>query len=485
MDVVFAASEMAPLAKTGGLADVIGPLSHEVAKRGHRVSVFLPKYREITDQKFSLSKELDELVIPMGAEQEAAAVYSCALDGVTVFLIDHPEYFGRDHIYGTPAGDYPDNDRRFTFFQRVSMEAMKRLRLQPEILHAHDWQTGLLPAYLKTLYRGDPRFKKTKSVFTIHNLAYQGNFPPDSLPLTGLSWDEFRYDRLEFYGKVSFLKAGLVYSDMITTVSGRYAKEIQTKEFGAGLGQVLELRSTDVHGIVNGISQEEWDPVHDDVLRQNFSKQDMSGKSSCKEALQERQNLKAKPHTPLFGFVGRLVEQKGLDLLIQLMEDIMARGWQLVALGTGEERYHSSLRILADRHPGQMGLNITYDERLAKEIYAGADIFLMPSHFEPCGLGQLIAMRFGTVPVVREVGGLADTVTEFDSESEKGNGFKFSRYRAQDLMDTMSRAVSIYEERKKWARLMKNCMESDFSWKESARRYVALYERAERKPIKV
>ncbi len=484
MDIVFAASEMFPFAKAGGLGDVMGSLPREVARRGHRVYVFLPKYKWIAKQKFGLSKELEGIVIPMGSEQETANIFSCAWNEVTVYLVDHLEYFGRDYIYGTPLGDYPDNDRRFTFFQRVVLEAMKRLRIEPDVLHAHDWQAGLLPAYLKTLYRSDPNFKKTKSMFTIHNLAYQGNFPPDSLSITGFSWDEFHYDKLEFYGKVSFMKAGLVYSDVITTVSERYAREIQTKEFGAGLEKALEIRAADIHGIVNGINPEDWDPEKDKALSKNFSKQNLSGKEACKEALQKHQRFKVNPHVPLFGFVGRLVTQKGLNLLIEVIEDMMKLSWQLVVLGTGEEKFHSALRILAARHPGQLGINITYDEKLAKEVYAGSDIFLMPSQFEPCGLGQLIAMRFGTVPLVRDVGGLADTVSEFELESGKGNGFKFSRYKSSDFLKTMNHAVEVYENRKKWLRLVKNCMESDFSWKESARRYVALYERAERKALK-
>jgi starch synthase len=485
MDIVFVASEMVPFAKTGGLADVIGSLPREIAKRGHRVFVFLPKYKEITKQRFSLTTSLENMVVPIGTEQERTKIYSCSFQELTIFFVHHPDYFERDHIYGTPMGDYPDNDRRFTLFQRAVLETLKKLRIKPDIIHAHDWQTGFIPAYLKTIYRSDPFFQKTKTIFTVHNLAYQGNFPPDSLPMTGFSWDEFRYERLEFYGKISFLKAGLVYSDVITTVSERYASEIQTKEFGAGLEKTLEHRKKDLHGIVNGIDPDDWDPARDSELAANFTKKDLSGKRICKQRLQERHNLKVDPQAPLLGSVGRLVSQKGLDLLIEITEDIMKKGWQLVLLGTGEEKIHSALKILARRHRDQLAVNVTFDDELARQIYSGSDMFLMPSQFEPCGLGQLISLRFGTVPIVREVGGLADTICEFDPTTGCGNGFVFSSYRSKNFLKAMERAVAIFDDKKTWNKLMRNCMDSDYSWKASARRYISIYERAQRKPLKV
>jgi starch synthase len=382
-------------------------------------------------------------------------------------------------------GDYPDNDRRFIFFQRAVIEALKKLNLKPDVLHCHDWQTGLIPAYLKTLYQGDPFFKRTKTFFTIHNPAHQGNFPPDSVSITGLSWEEFRYERLEFYGKISFLKGGLVYSDVLTTVSERYAQEIQTREFGCGMEGALLRRREDLFGILNGIDLNEWNPEKDPDIEANFSAKNLIGKQVCKEALQRENRLKVEPDIPLFGFVSRLAAQKGLDLMTSVIEEVARQKWQLVILGTGDEQYHKVLRILAKRHPDYIGLNITFDPRMAKRIFSGSDMFLMPSRFEPCGLGQMISLRFGTVPVVRETGGLRDTIQEFDPNTGTGNGFTFSKYEADDFFAAIERAVQVFRDRKEWAKLIRNGMGSDFSWKVSARRYVELYERAERKSLNV
>src|SRR3989338_751833 len=286
MEVVFVASEMVPFATTGGLGDVIGSLPKEIAKLGHRVSVFLPQYKKVTQKGFSLEPVGEEFQVPIGSEVENASLFTFHQGELKVFFVAHSEYFDRDELYGTPMGDYPDNDRRFTFFQRAVVEALKRLKIKPDVIHCHDWETGLIPVYLKTLYRGDPFFKKTKTVFTIHNLAYQGNFPPDSVPVTGLSWDEFRLERLEFYGKISFLKGGLVYADALTTVSQRYAEEIQTPDFGCGLDAALTKRKEDLVGILNGINPEEWNPENDPDLAAHFSTRNFAGKRACKEALQ-------------------------------------------------------------------------------------------------------------------------------------------------------------------------------------------------------
>ncbi len=485
MEVVFVASEMVPFATTGGLGDVIGSLPREIAKLGHRVSVFLPKYKKISQRGFALEVIAEEISVPIGSEVETAAIFSCKFNEAKVFFIAHPEYFDRDELYGTPIGDYPDNDRRFTFFQRGVIEGLKRLKIKPDIVHCHDWQTGLIPVYLKTLYQGDPFFKKTKTLFTIHNLAYQGNFPPDSVPITGLSWDEFRLERLEFYSKVSFLKGGLVYSDVLTTVSQRYAEEIQTRGFGCGMEAVLARRKEDLFGIPNGINPSEWEPEKDPELKANFSVRNLEGKKICKEALQKESHLKINSEIPLFAFVGRLVDQKGLDILVPAVEEMAKENWQLIVLGTGEEEYHKMLKILQKRHPEHLGLNITFDDKMAKRIYAGADIFLTPSRYEPCGLGPMFSLRFGTVPIVRETGGLVDTVHEFNPKTGEGNGFIFSGYQTEDLLVVMHRAVEIYRNQKLWTKLVKNGMACDFSWTQSARRYVALYERAEKKPLKV
>ncbi len=485
MQVVFVASEMVPFATTGGLGDVLGSLPEEIAKFGHKVSVFLPKYKKISQKGFTLEPIGKEIHVPIGSEVETANIFSCRLGELKVFFVGHADYFERDELYGTPMGDYPDNDRRFTFFQRAVLEALKQLKIKPDIIHCHDWQTGLIPVYLKTLYQGDPFFKKTRTLFTIHNLAYQGNFPPDSVPLTGLSWDEFRLERLEFYGKISFLKGGLVYADVLTTVSQRYAQEIQTQGFGCGLEAVLSKRRGDLTGIVNGINPSEWDSEKDKEIEANFGARELEGKTACKRALQKENHLSVDPKVPVFGFVGRLADQKGLDILAPVVEEMAKANWQLILLGTGEEEYHKMLRILQKRHPQHLGLNITFDAKIAKRIYSGADIFLAPSRYEPCGLGPMFSLRFGTIPIVRETGGFVDTVREFNPRTGQGNGFIFSGYQSEDLLATMHRAVGVYQNQKVWTKLMRNGMECDFSWESSARRYAALYERAERKSIQV
>ncbi|OGX06502.1 MAG: starch synthase [Omnitrophica bacterium RIFCSPLOWO2_12_FULL_50_11] len=485
MEIVFVASEMVPFAKTGGLADVIGSLTREIAKDGHRVCVFIPKYKKVTHEPYVLKPVLEEVGVPIGSETETGSVFECAFNELKVFFVGRSEYFDRDGLYGTPMGDYPDNDRRFAFYQRVVLEALKRLKIKPDVIHSHDWQSGLIPVYLKTLYQSDPFFVNSKTVFTVHNLSYQGSFPPDSVPVTGVSWSEFRYERLELYGKMSFLKGGLIYSDLLTTVSERYAQEIQTKEFGCGLEGALAYRKADLYGIVNGIHPADWDPKRDLGLAANFGPRDLLGKRACKEALQNQNHLKHDLEAPLFAFVGRLVPQKGLDLITRVIEDMVASGWQFVLLGTGEEEYHRALRIFGERHPNQIGLNITFDSHMARQIYAGADLLLMPSQFEPCGLGQMISLRYGTIPVVRETGGLADTVQEFNPKTGKGNGFVFSPYAPKDLLNAMRRAAVVYRDQKSWTKLMQNAMACDFSWRVSARRYLDLYERAQRKPLKV
>lgn len=485
MEIVFVASEMVPFATTGGLGDVLGSLPREIAKLGHRVSIFLPKYKKITQKKLTLDLACAKLQIPLGSDVETANIYSYRNNEINIFLIEHEEYFDREELYGTPLGDYPDNDRRFSFFDRAIVESLKKLKIKPDIIHCHDWQSGLIPVYLKTLYQADPFFKKTKTIFTIHNLAYQGNFPPDSIPVTGISWDEFKFDRLEFYGKISFLKGGLVYSDMLTTVSERYAQEIQTPGFGCGLENVLARRKDHLTGIINGINPDEWNPEKDPDLSANFNSKSLKGKKKCKEIFQKENQLDIDPDVPLFGFIGRLVDQKGLDILVPAIEEMAKENWQLTVLGTGDEEYHKALKVMRQRHPKHVALSITFDPKRAKQIYSSCDFLLMPSRFEPCGLGQMFSLRFGTIPIVRETGGLADSVREFNPATGDGNGFIFAGYTTEDLMTALARAVGIFQNAKAMAKLVKNAMACDFSWATSARKYVQLYERAERKPLEV
>jgi starch synthase len=485
MKIVFAASEMVPYAKTGGLADVIGSLTAALRHQGVEVSVFIPRYKSVDIKKWNLQLAVDDISIQVGATKEKGKIYSApGPNGITVYFVDHPEFYSRDQFYGTSQGDYSDNDRRFIFFQRAVLEGLKALPLKPDVVHCHDWQTGLIPVYLKSLYAADSFFQKTKSIFTIHNLAYQGNFPPDSLPTTGLGWEHFRMERLEYYGKVSFLKGGLIDADAVTTVSERYSQEIQTKEFGCGMEGVLSKDRTHLSGIVNGIDYDEWNPEKDTDLPAQYSADTLQRKAVTKNFLQKENNLKIDPRAPLIGVVTRLVEQKGIDIMIPALGPLLEQGAQLALLGTGEEKYHHILRDLAKKYKGRASVHILFDSKMAKHIYAGSDIMLVPSYYEPCGLAQMIALRFGTVPVVRLTGGLADTVSEYDPKTGQGNGFVFKEYTAEALIKATERAITLYQNEKKWQELMRNGMACDFSWDASAKKYVKLYEMtAKRKPM--
>ncbi len=484
MKIVFAASEMIPFAKTGGLADVTGSLAAEIRALGHEVIAFIPRYKCVDVQKLALKEVVSKMEISVGGEKETGKVFNYSLkNGVQVYFVDHPGFFAREAFYGTALGDYPDNDRRFIFFQRAVLETLKQIGFKADLIHCHDWQTGLIPVYLKTLYAQDSFFQKTKSVFTIHNLGYQGNFPPDSLPTTGLDWNQFRIERLEFYGKVSFLKGALLDADSITTVSERYAQEIQTKEFGSGLEGVLAKRKDSLYGIVNGIDLEDWNPQTDKEIVAQFSAEKIDKKWINKNALQKENGLVLDPKQPLLGVVSRLVDQKGMDILIPALPAMMQRGIQIVLLGTGEEKYHQVLRELAKKNKGRCAVHILFDPKMAKRIYAGCDMLLVPSYYEPCGLGQMISLRFGTIPVVRHTGGLADTVQNYDFKTSKGNGFSFKDYSAEALLAALDRAVEVYKSHDKWLELIQTAMASDVSWNASAKRYVQIYEMTKKRAV--
>lgn len=484
MKIVFAASEMEPFAKTGGLADVIGSLTGEIRALGHEVAAFIPRYKTIDVHKRGLQSVVENLEIPVGSEREKGSVYGVTMkNGVSVYFIDHPDFFNRDAFYGNASGDYPDNDRRFTFFQRAVIESLKRIPFKPDVIHCHDWQTGLIPVYLKTVYAQDPFFQKTKSVFTIHNLAYQGNFPPDSLPLTGIGWEHFRMERLEFYGKFSFLKGGILDADAVTTVSERYAQEIQSKEFGCGLEGVLSRLRGHLHGVLNGIDPKEWDPETDTEIPAQYSFKKIEKKQANKVSLQKENGLEASLEIPLLGVISRLVEQKGIDILVPAMEALRGQKIQFLILGTGQEKYHHVLREFAKRSKGKVSVHITFDAKLAKKMYAGCDMILMPSYFEPCGLGQMIGMRFGTIPVVRATGGLADTVEDFDPKTGKGNGFSFKEYSVDTLRNAIERGFAAFRDKAQWLGLIKNAMTCDFSWAASAKKYEHIYETTKKRAL--
>jgi starch synthase len=483
--ILLIASEVAPFAKTGGLADVAGALPKALASLGHDVRIMTPKYRGAEAHATDSRIVVPTIRVPLGDRTaEGALIEAQGPSGVPVYFIEHEHYYNRDSLYGTADGDYWDNCERFVFFCRAALEGLARLdaarpgiRWQPQVIHANDWQTGLLPVYLRTLYRDHPLLGGLATVFTIHNLAYQGVFWHYDMPMTGLGWDLFTPAGLEFYGKLNFLKGGLVFSDLLTTVSHTYAREIRTAAFGTGLEGVLEDRSRDLHGVVNGIDYEIWNPQKDPAIAHPYSADDPEPKAICRETLRRELGLQDAAG-PVLGVVARLAEQKGMDLVLDALPGILAEGCQLVVLGSGDARLEDAFRAAAAAHPGQVAVRLGYDDDLAHRLYAGTDAFLMPSRYEPCGLGQLIALRYGGAPVVRRTGGLADTVTEFDPARRTGTGFIFDPFTADALLATVRRAASTYRQPAVWKALVRNAMAEDFSWDASAREYLTLYRKA-------
>lgn len=477
LKVVIVASEVVPFAKTGGLADVTGGLSVALARLGHQVSVIMPRYPTIERAVRSLEKVQDRLAVPMGSHTEEGAVWSARLAGqIPIYFIEHQAYFQRDALYTTTNGDYPDNAQRFAFFAKGALEACRALKLQPDIIHCHDWQAGLIPAYLKTVLQHDPAWASTSSLLTIHNIAYQGLFPPQVMEFLQLPPYTYSPDGIEFYSQVNYLKAGIVYADLINTVSRRYSQEIQTAEFGCGLEGILRYRAQDVHGILNGIDDREWNPARDRLIATRYTATNPSGKQACKRDLLDTFGLSSQwMHVPVVGMISRLVDQKGFDLIERAIHRMLALDLGLVVLGTGEARYEDFLRQLRQRYAGKVGVTIGFDNVLAHKIEAGSDIFLMPSRFEPCGLNQMYSLRYGAVPVVHATGGLDDTIEAYEPAADRGNGFKFTAYDAEALLATLQRALTIYHDRATWERLMQRGMQADFSWMKSAQAYADLY----------
>jgi starch synthase len=398
--------------------------------------------------------------------------------GVPVYFVKMDHYYDREYLYSTPLGDYKDNNERFVFFCKAVLEFVKDGDLLPDIIHCHDWQTALIPVYLKTIYH--PFFQHTRSLLTIHNLAYQGLFWHWDMPLIGLGWEHFNWRELEFYGKINFLKGGIVYADLVTTVSKRYAQEIQTPEFGCGLDSLLRYHQHKLHGVTNGVDYTLWSPGSDKFIVKRYAPEELSAKASCKSFLQKRCGLEDSPQTPLIGMIGRLAEQKGIDLVVQAIDEIMKEDLQLVMLGVGEERYHRLLKEIQAEYPQRVCVNITFDEELAHQIIAGSDMLLMPSRFEPCGLLQLYSMKYGTVPVVRQTGGLADTVVDCTEESLKNGlatGFTFKEYSPEGLLKAIKRALWLFKDKNSWQILQRICMKQDWSWQRSADEYIKLYKK--------
>jgi starch synthase len=480
MRIVFAASECVPFAKTGGLADVVGALAPEIAKLGHEVAVYLPLYARVRPQiEGELKYAVRSITIPFEYYNRFVGIVDGGRrHGVRYYFVDCPELFDRPELYGTRTGDYEDNAERFGLFSRAVLEATKQLGV-PDVFHVHDWQAALLPVYLRTVYAGDPMLRGAGVVLTIHNAAYQGVFPPVTTERLLLPWDIFTMDKLEQFDRFNFLKGGLVYSDMLTTVSRKYAEEIQTAEFGEQLDTVLRARSADLRGILNGVDYEKWDPATDGHLAAHYSAKDLTGKVACRADLLHAFGLdEVKDARPVIGIVSRFATQKGFDMVQQIAGQLSDREVAVVALGTGEPVYEKFFRDWAYWHKENVGVEIRYDDGLAHKIEAGADIFLMPSKYEPCGLNQIYSLKYGTVPVVRATGGLDDTIEEWDAEKGTGTGFKFYGYDAQDLMAAVDRALTAFKDKKRWTRLMRNGMARNYSWEGPALEYAAVYQEA-------
>ena len=470
------ASEASPYAKTGGLADVVGSLPRALSRLGHDVDVVIPRYRGVT-----VGELIDRVRVPQVGQVTEAEVYAQAVNGVRYVFIDQPEYFDRDYLYGVSGHDYPDNAERFAFLARAALEWAGASRDPYDVVHGHDWQAGLVPVLLDRTFASHPTLRRIPTVFTIHNLAYQGIFDASWLPRLGLGWDLMHIDALEFWNRISFLKGGIVFSQVITTVSPRYAQEIQAPEYGFGFDGILRAKASDLVGILNGIDYDQWDPARDPHLPEPYSASKLEGRAAAKHKLIERMGLPMTPETfdrPLIGLISRLVDQKGFDLLAALSDELPRLDASIVLLGSGERRYEDLWLGLAARFPTLIGARIGFDEGLAHLIEGGSDLFLMPSRFEPCGLNQMYSLRYGAVPVVRATGGLYDTVRNFEPATGSGTGFTFDDYTPQALLDTLQWALSVYEDKPMWRRMQAAGMTQDFSWAASARQYVGVYQRA-------
>lgn len=458
LKVLFASSELVPFTKTGGLADVAGSLPMALAGEGADVRVITPRYRTV---------KVD------GRESE--------IGGVKVWFVENEDYFDRKELYGDRYGDYSDNLDRFSFFCRQALERCIKEGFAPDVIHCNDWHTALIPVYLNTIYKYDKFFENTRTLFTIHNIASQGLFQKEEFPKMGLDWALFHIHYFEFYGQINVMKAGIVYSDAVSTVSPTFAGEILTKEYGCGLEGVFKTRQDVLYGILNGIDYNVWNPMTDKHLWKNYSPDTIDDKYINKELLQKELGLKVDYKIPMIGMVSRLADQKGMDLVARVIGDILNKKVQLVILGVGEQRYHVLLEKMARAHPKNASMNLAFDNALADRIYASSDMLLIPSRYEPCGLSQMIGFKYGTVPVVRRTGGLKDSVEEFDPATKKGTGFTFGEYKPEAFFAAIRKALATYQNRDLWRSVVKRDMALDFSWKVSAREYMKLYGSFERK----
>ena len=476
MNILFASSEVFPFAKTGGLADVLAALPRALSKRAHKCRIILPFYKCVRENGFTPEVFQKGITFKIGAKEEQFSLYLLKHNGIDVYFVYKDEYFEREYLYGTPRGDYPDNALRFGFFAKAVIASLPYIGKQ-DILHCNDWQCGLIPLYIKLLHGRDPEFINIKILFSIHNLAYQGTFERGFMGPLGIPESLFIPDMLEFYGKLNFMKAGILYADAVNTVSEGYRNEILTPEFGCGLDGLLRTREKDLYGIINGADYSVWSPAIDKFIAKNYSGTDLAGKEICKKDVLKEFGIKGDLKKPLIGMVSRLAEQKGIDLVAEGMEQILKLDVNFILLGFGDRKYNDIFAGLAAKYKKYMGVKIGFDNKLAHKITAGADMFLIPSRYEPCGLNQLYSLKYATVPIVRRVGGLNETIEKFNPVRKVGNGFKFKEATTKAMLECIKSAVAVFEDKRLWRVLLDNCLSCDYSWDSSAEKYERLYRR--------
>jgi starch synthase len=475
LHIAHVTSEMAPYVKTGGLADVSAALPKALAHLGHRVTVVLPLYRDVPRKGL---RKRGALEVKLGGQAITATVHAARAGEVDAVFIDHPPFYDREFPYGVGSRDYPDNDVRFAFLARAALEYFRTRGERPDVVHAHDWQTGLVPVYMKTHYWADPILGRVPGVFTIHNLAYQGRFALDAAARVDVPAHLVTTEGLEFHGSLCYLKGGVLFAELINTVSPQYAREIQTPEQGYHLDGLLRARRADLFGILNGVDYEEWDPAHDPQIARAYSARELEAKTECKADLLRTFGLPVSPTLPVVGILSRLVSQKGFDIVARAWHDLLQKPMRMVVVGTGDPDVQDTFASLAVRAPDRFAVRFVYDPVLAHKLIAGVDMLLMPSRYEPCGLTQMYSLRYGTVPIVRATGGLVDTVEPFDAATGQGTGFRFDHADGTALVWALDRALQTYENAAAWRKLQENGMARDFSWGHSAAEYVALYKEA-------
>ena len=474
--VVYVSAEVSPCAKSGEMADVASSLPKYLSQLGMDISVFMPKYRRPEIESLSMELVCSDLSVPLGDSKTRARVYRSELGKYDMYFIDSPKFFWRESIYGTGKGEYLDNDERFTFFNRSILEYLLKAKIPVDVIHCNNWPTALIPVFLNTHYAKKEHFKKVATAFTLHNISYQGEFPPESLALTGLNWNYFNANELSLNGKFNFLKAGILYSDVINTVSSSYKKEVVTKKLGFGLDSILKDRHDVFFSIRNGIDYEIWNPANDPYIARNYTEEKIDDKLECKKDLVKELSLSVDSSTPLVGVVSYITANKGFDILLESLDELMDMGIGLVILGEGDEAYEKRLLEKQKKYSDRLAVRLEFNPCLIHKIAAGTDIFLVPSRYEPCGLNQLISFRYGSVPVVRATGGLRETVKDVSLDARTGNGFLFKEYTSHALLGAVKEAVRCYKKARMWKRIMLNGLKEDYSWENAAKRYARLYQ---------